>query len=124
MTFFNYTMDASGTSKLSVQPEIWWYPVVTVPLTLLVIVLWRLWQQRRMAQKTHTESSESVRFLARKSRGDRFRSLFMKQAENTSLETPMSGGDPALRRRRNIRNPFAKNDKATISADRETDDVP
>ena len=95
---------------------------MTVPLTLLVIVLWRLWQQRRMAQKAHTESSESVRFLSRRNHGDRLRSLFMMQAENTSLETPMSGGDPTLRRRRNnIRNPFVKNDKGMTSVDRETE---
>lgn len=124
MSFFNYTTDASGAPKLSVQPEIWWYPVVTVPLTLLIIGLWRLWQQRRMAQKAFTESSESVRFLRTRSHGDRLRSLFMKQAGNNGLEAPMSGDDFTLRRRRkNIRSQSAKNDKATTLADREAEDA-
>ena len=61
MSFFNFTADATGKQKMFVSQEIWWFPVATVPLTLLVFVLWRLWQQRRLRQHGHTDLNGRLR---------------------------------------------------------------
>lgn len=61
MSFFNFTADVAGKQKMSVSPEFWWFPVATIPLTLLVFVLWRLWQQRRLRQSVHTDFKGRVR---------------------------------------------------------------
>ncbi|KAG2018202.1 hypothetical protein CC2G_007649 [Coprinopsis cinerea AmutBmut pab1-1] len=46
MVFFNTTTDSNGTLKLSVTPHIWMFPAVTVPLTLLVFLLWNRLRKR------------------------------------------------------------------------------
>ena len=125
MSFFNNTTDASGKQKLSILPEIWWFPVATIPLTVLVFVLWRLWQQRRLNQKTHTDSDARIRSLNIRRQGDRLKSLLTRKAEVTGLEAQTIDNDAALRRRNHsIRNLFAKKDEAIASVGRVAEDVP
>ena len=47
MTFFNAGVDASGKATLSVLPEWWYFPVATIPLTVLVFICWIFWQRQR-----------------------------------------------------------------------------
>ena len=126
MSFFNNnTTDAFGKQKLSVLPEIWWFPVATIPLTLLVLVLWRLWQQKRLSQKAHAHSDVPIRSPDIRRQGDRFRRLLARKAEAASSGAQKGEGGAALRRRyHNIGNLFAKKDDATASISQVAEDAP
>jgi magnesium-transporting ATPase (P-type) len=46
--FFNVGQDTSGSESFWVSQRWWYYLVVTVPLTVLVFVVWLLWREKRM----------------------------------------------------------------------------
>ena len=81
MVFFNNGTDASGNPTLEVLPQWWIFPVTTVPLTLLVFVLWRIWQQKRLNQKVHADAEQHVTSLNMKQHASRLRSLFTGKVE-------------------------------------------
>ncbi|KAF8963510.1 hypothetical protein BDZ97DRAFT_1820257 [Flammula alnicola] len=47
MVFFNSQTTATGQTILSVTPQWWLFPSITIPLTILVFIIWLLWQRRR-----------------------------------------------------------------------------
>jgi len=50
MVFFE-TSNSSSKLGLSVAPGWWLYPTVTLPLTLLVFLVWNVWRSRREAKQ-------------------------------------------------------------------------
>jgi len=46
MIFFTQS-DSEGRQVLSVSPQWWLFPVITIPLTVFVFVVWVIWQRRR-----------------------------------------------------------------------------
>ena len=63
MTFFSSSADASGKPTLTVLPEWWYFPVATIPLTILVFGCWRLWQRKREGSKAPLESTARISSL-------------------------------------------------------------
>jgi hypothetical protein len=52
MTFFNF-QNGSGSGDNDgpvVAPSLWIYFVITIPLTLLIVCIWRIWDKRREKQ--------------------------------------------------------------------------
>ncbi|TFK41431.1 hypothetical protein BDQ12DRAFT_720286 [Crucibulum laeve] len=47
MVFFNNGFDSLGRPVVSVAPQWWYFPVITIPLTILVLCIWVLWQRWR-----------------------------------------------------------------------------
>jgi ammonia channel protein AmtB len=47
MVFFDFTVDVNGRSAFTVSHRIWYYVVITVPLTILVFAVWVTWQWRQ-----------------------------------------------------------------------------
>ena len=45
MVFFNTKTSESGRESLIVGSQWWLFPAITVPLTILVFVIWVKWQQ-------------------------------------------------------------------------------
>lgn len=50
MAFFNTGMDENGKATLEVSPLVWYFPAVTVPLTVLVLGVWEFWRRKRQAK--------------------------------------------------------------------------
>lgn len=48
MDFFNF--DGNGDPPPVISPLIWVYFVITVPITLVILVIWRRWDKRREAK--------------------------------------------------------------------------
>lgn len=49
MTFFNF-QNGSGNDNNGgpvVAPQLWIYFVITIPLTLIIVLIWRIWDKRR-----------------------------------------------------------------------------
>lgn len=51
MTFFNAGFDANNRPTFTVSPQWWYFPVVTVPLTVFVFVIWLVWKRQREISK-------------------------------------------------------------------------
>ena len=49
MVFFNTGTNQAGQTTFVVAPQLWYYFVITIPLTILVFVVWQWWRQRREA---------------------------------------------------------------------------
>ncbi|TFK41430.1 hypothetical protein BDQ12DRAFT_677968 [Crucibulum laeve] len=47
MVFFNSGFDSQGRPVVSVAPQWWYFPVITIPLTILVFFIWVLWRRWR-----------------------------------------------------------------------------
>jgi hypothetical protein len=47
MTFFQARTDANGRPTFAVSPQWWYFPLVTVPLTILVFGGWAVWKRKR-----------------------------------------------------------------------------
>jgi len=47
MVFFNSKPNESGRESLIVGRQWWLFPVITVPLTILVFSIWVAWQRYR-----------------------------------------------------------------------------
>ncbi|KAL8993573.1 MAG: hypothetical protein Q9169_006241 [Polycauliona sp. 2 TL-2023] len=47
MAFFNAGTDENGKATLEVSPLVWYFPAVTIPLTILVLLVWEFWRRRR-----------------------------------------------------------------------------
>lgn len=96
MTFFNVGTDSSGNATLSVLPQWWYYPVATLPLTIIVFIIWRIWQQKRAHRIASQDSANIPTDVVSKRRGQRFGGFFgsgEKRAGvegNGSLETDAS----------------------------------
>ncbi|KAF4612722.1 hypothetical protein D9613_011811 [Agrocybe pediades] len=54
MIFFSEA-DAQGRQVLTVSPQWWLFPVITIPLTVLVFVIWMIWQRRRKVPEIASE---------------------------------------------------------------------
>lgn len=52
MTFFNTGTGPAGEAVLTVLPQWWYYPVATIPLTILVFSFWMIWQRQRENRKS------------------------------------------------------------------------
>lgn len=50
MAFFNAGTDENGKATLEVSPLVWYFPAVTVPLTILVFGVWEFWRRKRQAK--------------------------------------------------------------------------
>ena len=46
MVFFHGT-DANGTATFGASPQWWYYPVITIPLTIVVFIIWAIWRRQR-----------------------------------------------------------------------------
>ena len=127
MVFFNNGTDTSGQPTLTVLPQWWIFPVTTIPLTLLVFGLWRIWQQKRLKQAAHADAEKQVAFLDIKAHVKRLRSLYAGKAEVSGADDQVSHGDAVARnRRRNsgIRSLFARKREAEASVARVSEDAP
>ncbi|KAL8666387.1 MAG: hypothetical protein Q9202_001410 [Teloschistes flavicans] len=58
MAFFNASTDTEGKAILEVSPLWWYYPAITIPLTILVLIIWELWRRKRQASRAPNQSSE------------------------------------------------------------------
>lgn len=47
MVFFNSKTNQNGRESLVVGQQWWLFPVITIPLTILVFTVWVLWQRHR-----------------------------------------------------------------------------
>jgi len=47
MTFFNFQQDSTGNQEFQVSDRWWYFLAATIPLTLLVFVVWIVWQRLR-----------------------------------------------------------------------------
>lgn len=126
MAFFNNGTDTSGQPTLTVLPQWWIFPVTTIPLTLLVFGLWRIWQQKRLKQRTHADPEKRVAFLDLKAHVKPLRSLYPGKAEVSDADDQVSHGDAVVRKRRRssgIRSLFAGKRKAEASVARVSEDA-
>jgi uncharacterized membrane protein YhaH (DUF805 family) len=54
MVFFNAGVDINGRATFAVSPQVWYYVVVTIPLTILVFIVWALWlRHQRLVDKNY-----------------------------------------------------------------------
>lgn len=60
MVFFSWGPDGNGNEIFHVSPWLGLFPAVTVPLTLLVIFLYRYWRKRRTAQMADRRANRSL----------------------------------------------------------------
>ena len=51
MVFFSATTDQNNRTRMNVSREIWLYPLVTIPLTFLVMGVWLVWRKQRGEKK-------------------------------------------------------------------------
>ena len=49
MVFFNTSTDENGKASLTVTPEWWYFPTITIPLTIIVFAVWQWWRRKREA---------------------------------------------------------------------------
>ncbi|KAL8679100.1 MAG: hypothetical protein Q9186_004595 [Xanthomendoza sp. 1 TL-2023] len=56
MVFFNAGTDEHGKATMEVSPHIWYYPVITIPLTILVFGVWEVWRRKRQARSKAFEN--------------------------------------------------------------------
>ena len=127
MAFFNNGTDTSGQPTLTVLPQWWIFPATTIPLTLLVFGLWRIWQQKRLKQTAHVDAEERVAFLDMKAHVKRLKSLYASKPEVSGADNQVSHGDAVPRRRRRnpaIRSLFARKREAVASVTRVSEDAP
>ena len=47
MAFFDSKANGSGSESLIVGRQWWLFPVITIPLTVLVFIIWVAWQRYR-----------------------------------------------------------------------------
>ncbi|KIM38868.1 hypothetical protein M413DRAFT_238636 [Hebeloma cylindrosporum] len=47
MVFFDTKANDNGSESISVGPQWWLFPVITIPLTILVFATWVAWQRYR-----------------------------------------------------------------------------
>lgn len=52
-------IDASAQPTMTVLPQWWIFAVTTVPLTLLVFGIWRIWQRNRVSQTSRVDAGKS-----------------------------------------------------------------
>ncbi|KAF9474384.1 hypothetical protein BDN70DRAFT_899013 [Pholiota conissans] len=49
MVFFDSHPGNAGRMELSVAPQWWLFPLVTIPLTIIVFLVWVIWRRRRIS---------------------------------------------------------------------------
>ncbi|KAL8772447.1 MAG: hypothetical protein Q9209_002398 [Squamulea sp. 1 TL-2023] len=52
MAFFNAGIDENGEATLNVSPLVWYFPAITIPITVLVFGVWEIWRRKRQAKIT------------------------------------------------------------------------
>lgn len=126
MAFFNNGTDALGQATLTVLPQWWIFPAVTIPLTLLVFGLWRLWQQMRLNHNARADAEKRVAFLDMKAHMKRLKSLYASKAEVSGADDQVSHGDAIARRKRysGIGTLFARKSEARASVARVSEVAP
>ncbi|KAL8945717.1 MAG: hypothetical protein Q9222_007782 [Ikaeria aurantiellina] len=55
MAFFNTGIDENGKATLQVSPLVWYFPVITIPLTIVVFIVWEIWRRKRQAKSIRTD---------------------------------------------------------------------
>ena len=125
MSFFNSSTDTSGKQSLSVVPQIWWYPAAAIPLTLLVLLIWRLWLQKRLGKHPRTAPDVSERLQNMQTQVDQSKRLFTGKDERHGLDAQATDGSATLRRRQfGLGNLFNKKEKTAILLNSEARGVP
>ncbi|KAL8736473.1 MAG: hypothetical protein Q9166_000265 [cf. Caloplaca sp. 2 TL-2023] len=61
MAFFNAGRDEHGKATLEVSPLVWYFPAITIPLTILVFCVWEVWRRKRQAKAITTKSPSRER---------------------------------------------------------------
>ncbi|KAK3174740.1 hypothetical protein OEA41_001986 [Lepraria neglecta] len=59
MVFFNTATDINGKANLIVSPQWWYFPTITIPLTIIVFILWQWWRRQREAGTDHAGLKKS-----------------------------------------------------------------
>ena len=59
MVFFNTSIDGNGRVSLTVAPQWWYFPVITIPLTIIVFAVWQWWRRKREAGGSKVDSTVS-----------------------------------------------------------------
>jgi amino acid permease len=49
MVFFDSHPGTAGRMELSVAPQWWLFPSITIPLTIIVFIIWLIWRRRRLS---------------------------------------------------------------------------
>lgn len=57
MVFFNTGTNLAGQTTVDVAPQLWYYFVITIPLTILVFAVWQWWRRRREADLGRKDES-------------------------------------------------------------------
>ncbi len=71
MSFFNFSQDADGRQSYQVSERWWYFLAATIPLTIVVFVVWIAWQRVRAKklaeikeQDLDYEKTESNRLMS------------------------------------------------------------
>ena len=59
MVFFNTSIDGNGRASLTVAPQWWYFPAITIPLTIIVFAVWQWWRRKREAGGSKVDSNVS-----------------------------------------------------------------
>ncbi|KAL2054975.1 hypothetical protein ABVK25_004797 [Lepraria finkii] len=59
MVFFNTATDNNGKATLIVSPQWWYFPTITIPLTIIVFIVWQWWRRQREAGTDHAGLKKS-----------------------------------------------------------------
>lgn len=51
MIFFDAGNPDGGLGKVTVSPQWWLFPVITIPLTIIVFLVWIIWKRQRSADQ-------------------------------------------------------------------------
>ena len=57
MVFFNTSTDGNGRVSLTVAPQWWYFPTITIPLTIIVFAVWQWWRRKRQAGGSKADSN-------------------------------------------------------------------
>ena len=60
MVFFDFQEDASGTQTFQVSDRWWYFLAATIPLTVIVFVVWIVWQKLRFTKQYNEGHVEQV----------------------------------------------------------------
>ncbi len=59
MVFFTTGTDENGKASLTVTPQWWYFPTITIPLTIIVFAVWQWWRRKREAVADKADSNRS-----------------------------------------------------------------
>ena len=89
MVFFNATTDKSGNFHLEIMSSWWYFPAISVPLTIAVFMTWIVWQRIRQADSGAILANNSVELVAQKQlRRWVMEKVFKHQTRSTASTNP------------------------------------